>query len=62
MSPPKIADTESSEKTFMIVSASSPEIGSTVIFSGRCVGSIGTVSVTTTPASADSPTAFSPSA
>ena len=46
----------------MIVSASSPEIGSTVIFSGRWVGSIGTVSVTTTPARSESPIAFSPSA
>ena len=34
----------------MIVSASSPEIGSTVKFAGRLTGSTGTVSVTTIPA------------
>src|SRR5581483_4224972 len=50
VSPPKIAETESSANTFMIVSASRPEIGSTVMLSGRRRGSIGTVSVTTMPA------------
>src|SRR5690349_239078 len=48
-SPPKIADTESSAKTFMIVSASSCATGRTVMFGGMSSGLIGTVSVTTIP-------------
>src|SRR4051812_32573029 len=48
-SPPKIADTESSEKTFMIVSASSWPIGTIVMLAGMSTGLIGTVSVTTIP-------------
>src|SRR5919201_3472890 len=54
-SPAKIAETESSAKMFMIVSASRPETGRTSTLSGRLIGSIGTVSVTVTWASSLSP-------
>src|ERR687898_810493 len=54
VSPPKMADTESSAKTFMIVSARRPATGRTVMLSGRVSGSIGSVSVTTIPANSAS--------
>ena len=51
MGPPKIAETESSANTFMIVSASSSPTDSTRRLSGLFRTSIGTVSVTTMPPS-----------
>src|SRR5918994_1830285 len=62
VSPPKMADTESSAKTFMIVSASRPATGRTVMLSGRVSGSIGSVSVTTIPATSALPRRSNPSA
>jgi hypothetical protein len=49
---PKMADTESSEKTLWIVSARMSATVRTVTRSGFVSGSIGTVSVTTTLSSA----------
>ena len=48
-SPAKMAETESSAKTFMIVSASMPGDRENVRLAGVASGSIGTVSVTTMP-------------